>query len=181
MNELSLYILDIAQNSIAARAQNIEISINENRCNNFLIIEISDDGKGINKELLLNVTNPFYTTRTSRKVGLGLPLLREICELSNGSLEIQSIENVGTKIKAVMEYDHLDRLPIGNIVETIYALILNNQIDLVYQHIINNKIFIFKSKEIKDILDGVSITDYEVMKWIKEYIASGINCLEEEK
>lgn len=181
MNEISLFILDIVQNSFEAQAENVKISINEDRLNNKLIIEIIDDGCGIEEENLGKVVNPFYTTRTTRNVGLGLPLFKEMCENCNGSFEILSKKNKGTIVKGTMELNNIDRLPMGNIIETIFILIINDRnINIEYEHIVNEKNFYVNTKEIKEILKDVSIKQCDVMVWLKNYLIEGLQEIEEE-
>lgn len=183
MNELSLYILDIAQNSLKAKASKLQLNITEDIKNNILNITISDNGCGINKEILKKVTDPFYTTRTTRKVGLGLPLMKELCELCNGNFHIESVENKGTKVSCIFEYNNIDLPPLGDIEETIYTLFINDDnVEIDYNHIYINKQgeekkFNLNSEKIKEILDGVSMKDFDVMHWIKDNIKDSINTI----
>lgn len=182
MNELSLYILDIAQNSVKAKSKNITINIEENIKENFLKIEVIDDGCGMSKETLEKVESPFYTSRTTRKVGLGIPLFKEMCETCLGSFHIESEQNVGTKLVGTFEYNNIDRPPLGDMVETIYLLSINDEgIDIIYNHLYNKKQFTFNTKEIKAILDGVSLKEIDVMLWIKDYIKQGLQSIKEEE
>jgi anti-sigma regulatory factor (Ser/Thr protein kinase) len=181
MNELSLYILDIAYNSIAANCREIRILIHENKKDNFLKIRISDNGQGMNSENLKRSLQPFYTTRTTRNVGLGLPLFKELCELCGGQFSIESEKGKGTVVEGTMLYDSIDRPEIGNIVETICTLIINENLNIVYEHIFNEAKFIFDLNEITKILNGVSIKQYEVMTWVKEYIDENIKFLHKEE
>ncbi|XMB86870.1 ATP-binding protein [Mycoplasmatota bacterium WC44] len=175
MNELSLHILDIAQNSITANASVIEIEVNEDIVNNELYIKISDDGIGMSSDVLENVRNPFYTSRTTRKVGLGISLFELSCIQSNGDFQLESQVNVGTKLTAKYEYNNIDRAPLGNIVDTIYLLSINeSDVNIIYKHIYNQKQFVFNTNEIKEVLDGVSLKEYSIMKWMKEYLLNGI-------
>lgn len=175
MNELSLYILDIVQNSIKAEAQNIYLTLNEDEKNNLLTIEVIDDGKGMSQEILKKVMSPFYTTRTTRKVGLGLPLFKELCMLCEGDLKIESMENVGTKLFATFKLNHIDLPPLGDIIESLYILITNEQdANIYYKHIVNDKEFSFNTKEIKEALDGISIKEPFVYGWFKDMVKEGL-------
>ena len=175
MKELSLHILDIAQNSIHAQATLIRIEIIENTELNLLTIEISDNGVGMEGELLAKVTNPFVTTRTTRKVGLGISLYKAAAERCNGSFFIDSAIGKGTIIKSSFERNHIDRSPIGNMPETIITLIMAKEsIDYVYVHQINKKRFELDTRNIKEILNGLSISDFSVLEWLKEYILEGL-------
>ncbi|MGN1295779.1 MAG: ATP-binding protein [Bacilli bacterium] len=176
MNELSLYLLDITQNSIKAQAKVVQINIEENLNKNLLSIDIVDDGCGMSKEVVSKVSDPFYTTRTTRKVGLGIPLLKELCELCCGTFSIESEVNKGTTLKCTFVYDNIDLPPFGDLPETIYTLAINEEnVEIIYNHRYvdkegNVKEFCFNTIEIKQILDGVSLKEYDVMVWIKSYI-----------
>lgn len=178
MRELSLHIMDIAENSVTAGADLIEITIEENRKEDYLLIVVKDNGSGIDEEMLKNITDPFVTTRKTRRVGLGLSLLEAACERCDGYLKVESKKYYGTKISAFMKYNHIDRAPLGKVEETILSLLLYDKIDLIYRHIVNEKEFIFETKEIKKIV-GEEINTPEILQWIKEYITQNINALEE--
>ncbi|WP_058485508.1 ATP-binding protein [Defluviitalea phaphyphila] len=171
MKELSLHILDIVENSIRAKATEINIEINEDLKNNIFSFKIKDNGIGMDADFIKNVRSPFKTTRTTRKVGLGIPLLDSAAKRCNGKLEVKSHVGKGTEIIVFMEYNHIDRAPLGDIASTISNLILSNpQIEFTYVHKYNNKSFNIDTKEIKKILGEISISDLSVIKWIKEYI-----------
>ncbi|HOQ16109.1 MAG TPA: ATP-binding protein [Defluviitaleaceae bacterium] len=171
MKELSLHILDITENSIRAKATEIYIEVEEDLNNNLFSFVIKDNGKGMDEEFLKAVKDPFTTSRTTRKVGLGIPLLEAACKRCNGGLEIISVVNQGTQIKAWMDYNHIDRAPLGDMVSTISNLIISNpDIDFVYCHKYNEKSFKIDTREIKNILDGVPINDLSVINWLKNYI-----------
>lgn len=175
MNELSLHILDICQNSIKANSTLIEIIINEDTSNNLFEIIIKDNGCGMNEKTLSEVADPFFTTRTTRKIGLGVSLFKMAAEMSEGSFKIQSTVGQGTNIKAVFKHNHIDRAPLGIIEETIIILVLNEaDIDIFYEHNINNQKFIFDTREVRKVLDGIPFTNYDVITWIKNNIKEGI-------
>ena len=133
MEDLSLHILDVVENSIEANASKIEIKIIEEKNKDLLVIEIKDNGRGMNKETINKVLDPFYTTRTTRKVGMGLSLLAQAAKVSNGNFEINSKVGEGTKVKATFQYSHIDRKPIGNMDDTIVTLITSHpEINFVY-------------------------------------------------
>ncbi len=176
MKELALHLLDITQNSVRAEATEISIIVNENVKDNQLIIIIQDDGKGMPEELVQTIKNPFVTSRTLRKVGLGIPLLNQLCEECAGSLEVESILGKGTKVTAIMQYNHIDRLPIGDMPSTLTTLILAKpEIEYYYKHIYNEKDFIFDTKEIKKLLEGAPISDLEIIHWIGNYLKENID------
>ena len=175
MNELSLYILDLTENSIHANSTLVKLTINENHDLDLLNVLIEDDGKGMDSETLARVTDPFFTTRTTRKVGLGIPLFKELCELCEGSFDIKSTVGVGTKIDAKFKLSSIDLPPIGNIVDTVYALACNEyNVDIEFSYIYDNKEFKFNTKDIKEILDGVPLNEPMVMNWLKDYVTSGL-------
>ncbi len=182
MNELSLHILDICENSISANASLIEITIEENTKNNTYTITITDDGHGMNKKTLSQVSDPFFTTRTTRKVGLGISLFKLACELTGGTFQIDSIEHEGTLIKAEFVRDHVDRAPLGDIEDTLTVLLMNESgIDIRYVHIVDNQRYYFDSREVKQVLDDVPITDYNVILWIKNTIKEGLLSIQKEE
>ncbi|NLK21497.1 MAG: sensor histidine kinase [Epulopiscium sp.] len=175
MKELSLHILDIVENSIRAEATSINVKIEEDIHNNRFIFLVEDNGKGMDEEFVKVVKNPFKTTRTTRKVGLGISLLEEACKRCNGNLEIISSKGGGTKIRAVMMYNHIDRAPLGDITSTITNLIMSNpDVEFVYEHKYNDELFLIDTKEIKNILDGVPISDISIILWLKDYINQGL-------
>lgn len=171
MKELSLNILDIAQNSVTANSTVIEIEIKENTLKNELFIGIYDDGKGMDEEKLKSVTDPFFTTRTTRKIGLGVPLFKMAAEMTGGKFEIQSSVGVGTKVMAHFDMSHLDFVPLGDICSSVVLLIsMNLHIDFIYRFIKDETEFVLDTREIKQMLEGVPLDNPEVMRWMKEYI-----------
>lgn len=181
MKELSLHILDLAENSIKAKSTIIRITINENLIKDLLSIVIEDNGLGMDEDFLKVVVDPFTTTRTTRNVGLGLPLIKAAAERCEGSFRIDSTKGNGTKVTATFKHSHIDRAPIGDMGQTIVALINHNEaIEYIYTHNVNcRQSFIFDTREIKKLLDGVSIKKSEILLWIIEYINDGINNLYE--
>lgn len=176
MKELSLNILDIAQNSVKAKASLIEIIIDENIVDNILTIVISDDGCGMSKEFLSRVRDPFTTTRTTRKVGMGIPLFELAANQAGGTLDISSEVGMGTCVTATFLYDSIDRAPIGDITGTIITLVSGSpEIEFRYIHRINGAEFEFDTKKIKEILGDVPIDSAEVLSWIMDYITEGLN------
>jgi anti-sigma regulatory factor (Ser/Thr protein kinase) len=178
VEDLSLHILDIAENSITAEASRIEIKVSEDTGANLLTVEITDNGKGMDKELLDNACDPFYTTRTTRHVGLGIPFLAQSARESNGDISVTSEKGKGTSIKASFQYDHIDRRPLGDIGETMIILIMSNpDIDFIFQHVRNGKEYMLNTAEIKEELEGVPINTPEVIKIIKDDISTWLNSI----
>ena len=175
MKELSLHILDIARNSIRANAKTINIYINEDTIENILEIRIEDNGKGMNAEMLSEVTNPFFTTRNTRSVGMGISLFKAACERCEGTFEIISEQDRGTCVHAVFRYNHIDRAPMGSIPDTITAILSSQEdFDMEYVHCFNGKEIRKSNTEIKKILDGADIRDMSIITWIKEYIKENL-------
>ncbi len=176
MRELSLNVMDICQNSVTANSSLIEIFISENMDEETLVIEINDNGKGMSEEQLLNVMNPFFTTRTTRKVGMGIPLFKMAAELTGGSLTMQSKLSVGTKLKATFITSHIDMTPIGDMNSTVLPLVTGNtDIDFLYiRKLIKNgeeKSFTLNTKEMKEILgEGVSLNLPDVVIFIRDFL-----------
>lgn len=171
MKELSLNVLDIAENSVKAKATLTKITILEK--DNTLILTIEDDGTGMPKEIVESVTNPFYTTRTTRKVGLGLPLLKMAAEQTGGNLKIESWqgENHGTIVETLFYKDHIDCAPLGDIISTIVTLIQGHpETDFLFKHIKDEKEVKLDTRELRQILGDVPLNEYEVIKWISEYL-----------
>lgn len=169
MQELSLNILDIAENSVKAGALLISILL-EYIDSKTLILSIEDNGIGMNQESVNKVIDPFYTSRTTRKIGLGIPFLKMAAEMTGGGFSIESTLNVGTSVKATFLIDSIDMIPIGNIGETLSALIsTNTEIDFIYTIRCNAKEFILDTRELKEIMGGVSLSNAEVTVFIREY------------
>ncbi len=135
MEDLSLHVLDIAENAVRAEAKRIEIVVDEDLDNNMLAVEIVDDGRGMDGETLKRAMDPFFTTKKAKRVGLGLSLLAQAASQSGGRMEVGSQPGRGTKIRATFEYDHPDRKPLGDMTQTLTTLIVGNpDVDVVYEH-----------------------------------------------
>ena len=171
MRELSLNILDIAQNSIAAGASLTEIVVAENTNEKTLLIGIYDNGKGMTEEQVRNVQDPFFTTRTTRKVGMGIPLFKMAAEQTGGSFSITSEVGVGTRVEARFKTDSIDFTPLGDMSSTITTIVcMNEDKDFIYIRSVDDEEFRFSSAEIKTILDGVPLSEPSVMSWVEGYI-----------
>ena len=180
MRELSLNVLDIAQNSISAKASLIEILLEQNTETNELHIGIYDNGKGMTKEQLQAVRDPFFTTRTTRKVGMGIPLFKMAAEMTGGSFEIESEVGVGTKTKAVFKTDHLDFTPLGDMCSSVVLLItMNTHMDFLYRYKIDKREFTLDTRQLKEILGDVPLNEPSIANWIKDYINQNTNQLTE--
>jgi len=176
MRELSLNILDIAQNSISAGASLTEIVVNENTKDKTLLIGIYDNGCGMTEEQVKSVIDPFFTTRTTRKVGMGIPLFKMSCEQTGGKFTIESEKGVGTKINALYKTDSIDFTPLGDIASTIVTIVsMNADKEFLYRRVLDDREAIFSTVEIKKILDGVPLSESSVMNWIEEYLNEQYN------
>lgn len=166
-----MHILDLAQNSIVAGATLIEIEVLADTKNNWLTISIRDNGKGMSPEFLAKVQDPFTTTRTTRRVGLGIPMFAEAAQMCDGELAVQSELGKGTSLEATFRLSHIDRAPIGDMASTLVALIAANpDIDIRYRQQIDASEFILDTREIKTQLDGVPINENAVLKWLGDYL-----------
>jgi hypothetical protein len=175
MRDISLHLMDIMQNSISAKAGKITVILALNESLDELEVAIIDNGMGMDEEFLKNVTDPFVTTRTTRKVGLGIPLLKASAQRAGGELAISSEKNKGTEIKAFFKVKHIDRIPLGDIAETMVSTIISDPgigIELIMSD--SKESFTFNSYEVKEKLGDVPITNYEVITWMKEYIDEGL-------
>jgi len=178
MRELSLHILDIIQNSITASARDIELTIIEDVKSDLFLIKVFDNGRGIRGDRLRQVTDPFVTSRTTRRVGLGLSLFQEAARRCGGNLEIESTTGQGTRVTAYFKYTHIDRAPLGDIQGTLISLMaLNPEIHYRYHHIYNENEFILDTEDIKKILGDIDINQIEVLSWIREFLDEGLENL----
>ena len=149
MEDLSLHILDVAENSISSEAKRIEIRINEDPDNDVLTIEIKDDGKGMDEPTRQKALDPFFTTRTTRRVGLGLPMLAQAAREAGGKIDLDSNPGHGTTVKATFGYSHPDCKPMGDIQQTILTLVMGHpDIDFLYEHAKNGSLYRFDTREL---------------------------------
>ena len=151
MEDLSLHILDIAENAVAAGARRVDIRITEDVEGNWLTIEVADDGKGMSEEALKKAADPFYSTKHGKKVGLGLSLLSQAANEAEGSMEVSSAAGRGTRVKATFRADHIDCKPLGDMAETLSVLIAGNpHVRFTYEHSKENKRFFLDTDEIQN-------------------------------
>jgi len=175
MEDLSLHILDIAENSVAAGARRVTVSIEEDKENDRLTLEIGDDGRGMDEETLKMVTDPFFTTKTVRRIGLGLPLLKQSAEECEGSFSLTSEKGKGTTITAVFRLSHIDRKPLGDIGATLVVLIAGNpsiEFSLAYRK--DGYAYRFDTAEIRQDLGEVPIHDPAVLNLIRKDVDDGV-------
>lgn len=176
MTEISLNILDVAQNSVRAEASLIEISVCGDTKKDLLTVTIKDDGCGMSEEQVKNVTDPFFTTRTTRKIGLGIPFFKQSAEMTGGSFEIKSELDKGTETKAVYVLSSIDRMPVGDMSQTIHSLVtLNTHIDFVYLYEVDDKGFTLDTREFKEILGSSDLDNPEVSGFIMDFLRENHN------
>lgn len=173
MRELSLHILDALENSLSAGSTLVELTIEEDLEADRLTITIQDDGRGMSEEQLARIFDPFYTTRTTRHVGLGIPLFKAAAERCNGNLTITSQAGKGTTLQASFQHSHIDRAPLGDIKGTLMATLLNGTCDLHYIHQVDGKTFELSTEQIKAELDGIPLSHPQVRNWLQDFIAQG--------
>jgi len=178
MHELSLHILDLVENSTGAGADRVTVMVEENTIRDELRIQIKDNGHGMTDAMLDKVRDPFVTTRTTRKVGLGIPLMDMTTRMCDGTLRIESALGVGTTVDAVWRLSHLDRPPIGNMAATLKTiLVMNPGIHFLYRHIVGENIFSLDSAEIRKALGDLPLTQPEVLDWIDGYLEENLSIL----
>lgn len=174
MKTISDHVLDIVRNSVRAKATLIEIIVGEDKKNDFYTLYIKDNGCGIKREDLEKAADPFFTSRKTRKVGLGLALLKQNAENANGTFEILSEPGEGTVVKAVFQWSHLDRPPLGDIWDTLYLTMLHSPVRLIYRHKTGKGTFKLDSAEVKEMLGGVPLQQKEMREAIIEWIQNNL-------
>jgi hypothetical protein len=181
LDEISLHVLDIIENSIAANSTLIKVEIDINKRDDIIKIRVEDNGKGIDKELMEMIQSPFYTSKKERKkkVGLGIPLFKMSANNCNGYFRINSEKGKGTSIEVSFQYSHIDRQPIGKLYDLVLTTITTTEnADFIYRINNNGKEFIINTKEIKQELGNVPINHPEVINFLKEYVKQGFEEIE---
>jgi anti-sigma regulatory factor (Ser/Thr protein kinase) len=174
VRELSLHVLDILQNAVEAGASRVSLEISEDAAADRLTITVKDNGRGMDAATLAKAANPFYTSRTTRHVGLGLPLWSAAAERAGGQMTIQSQPGMGTTVTASFRLGHPDRQPLGDITGTLLAFVLAERpVDLHYVHRSATSGFAFDTAEIRATLEDMPITHPAVRQWLAEYLAEG--------
>ena len=171
MRELSLNIMDIAQNSVRAEATQITIRCAEDTKAKTLTLEVEDNGKGMTEEQIACVTDPFFTTRTTRKVGLGVPLFKMAAEQTGGNFRIASTVGEGTLTAAVFCTDSVDMTPLGDINATVSLLINSNpDMDIVFERRVDERSFLLDTKQMRELLGEVPLNNPDVTLWIQSFL-----------
>ncbi len=180
MREIALHLLDIAENSVAAESKNISVHVHEDLFHDRLTACVIDDGRGMDAATAQQVQDPFYTTRTTRRVGLGIPLLKLAAEMADGSFSLQSEVGRGTWAEAEFRHSHIDRMPLGDLSSTFLTLLISHpQIDWIFLYRVTDKNnrsqdFLFESGELKSELGDISLTEPEVLTFLRGLFEQGI-------
>ena len=183
MREIALHLLDIAENSAAAESHNIRMEVHEDLQRDLLIACVTDDGRGMDADTARSVQDPFYTTRTTRNVGLGIPLLKLAAEQAEGRFSLKSEPGVGTRVEAVFRHGHIDRMPLGDLSATfLTALISHPKVHWMFAYRVteldgNNRDFTFDDAEFKSELGNLSLTEPEVLTFVRGMIEEGVEGL----
>jgi hypothetical protein len=179
MRELSLHLLDIAENSVAAGAQDVCITVRLNQHSDRLYLAVQDNGKGMDAATVASVTDPFVTSRTTRKVGLGLPLLKEAAEMCNGYLKISSEVGKGTLVEIEFQESHIDRMPLGDLASTLITLLISSpEIHWTFRFTADEQEFFFDDADLKNELQGISLSEPAILAYIRETIREGLSALQ---
>jgi anti-sigma regulatory factor (Ser/Thr protein kinase) len=179
MKEIVLHLLDLAENSVSAGARTIQIDVHEDLDTDRLTVSLADDGRGMDPETVKKVTDPFYTGRTTRNVGLGIPLLKEAAEACNGEMTVQSQVGVGTQIEVTFQHSHIDRMPLGDLAETFRELtVAHPEIHWVDRYTARKdgveRTFEFDDQPVKEILTDVPLTHPDVLAYLHEILGQGL-------
>ena len=170
-----MHILDIAENSIAAGAARVRITLLEQTDADRLRLEVADDGRGMDEEIKRGAASPFTTTRTTRKVGLGLPFLQQSASNAGGSLSIDSARGEGTTVTAEFQLSHVDRIPLGNLERTLMTLIAGNpDVDFLFDYSRDSRNFCLDTGELRERLEGIPINHPEILRRLREEISSAL-------
>lgn len=183
MREIALHLLDIAENSAAAQSGTIRIEVHEDLQQDLLTACVADDGRGMDAETARKVQDPFYTTRTTRSVGLGIPLLKLAAEQAEGSFDLQSRPGAGTRVQVVFRHGHIDRMPLGDLASTfLTALVSHPQINWTFAYRFTDRDgqcrdFIFENEELRSELGDLALTEPDVLTFVRGAIEEGIAAL----
>jgi len=175
LNELALHLLDIAENSVTAQAGTIQLVVEEDTRNDRLKLAVIDDGVGMPQEKVAKLADPFITSRTTRKVGLGIPLLKAAAEACNGWLDVQSTPGKGTSITAEFQRSHIDRMPLGDITGTVLSLVVGwPDVHWVFCYRLDDREFVFDDQPIKAELVDIPLCEPEVLSFLRQTIEEGV-------
>lgn len=176
MRELALHVLDVLENSLEARAAEIELLVDEDLAADRLLIRVRDNGRGMDAAMARRALDPFFTTRTTRHVGLGLPLLAAAAGRCAGRLALESAPGLGTTVTATFQHSHLDRAPLGDMTGTLLAFLMSDRagsLRFIYTHRVNERAFGLDTNDIRAELGDVPLAHPLVRDWLADYIAEG--------
>ncbi len=180
MNDLAMHILDILQNSLSAGASLVKLTIIEDISTDRLVIIIEDNGRGMTQEQVSKLSDPFFTSRTTRKVGLGIPLFKQSAEQSGGGIIIQSEPGKGTIVTASFQYSNIDRPPLGDVANAFMLTVSSNpDVDFVLKYEVNGNEYVFDTVEVKEVLDGMPLNDASLIRTLTEMIDENIKDLKQ--
>ena len=175
MREIALHLLDIAENSVAAHATRVEILVDEDLRNDRLKTVVHDNGKGMDEAMLAHVADPFVTSRTTRNVGLGIPLFKAAAEACNGYFTISSKLGEGTRLEAEFQHSHIDRMPLGDLSGTMLHLVIGHpNVHWLFQYQVDDNAFTFDDGPIKAELEGIPLTEPKVLTFLREMLEEGV-------
>jgi hypothetical protein len=174
MKEIALHLLDLVENSVAAGAQTVAIDICEDLAADRLDVSVRDDGRGMDAETARRVVDPFFTSRTTRKVGLGIPLLKGAAEMCGGGLQVQSTPGAGTLVSVWFQHSHIDRMPLGNLPGTFLALsVAHPQVHWLFSYRRGEHFFEYDDAPIKEALEGLPLSHPQALKYLRELFEEG--------
>jgi hypothetical protein len=180
MRELALHLLDIAENSVAADARTVRIVVEEDPKKDRLRMSVEDDGKGMDEDLVARVTDPFVTSRHTRKVGLGIPLLKAAAEGCNGYLRVNSAPGRGTRLEAEFQRSHIDRMPLGDLAGTLLELLVAwPKVHWIFRYKLNGSEFSFDDEPIKKELGDVSLTEPGILAYLRTTLQTGVDDIQD--
>jgi len=179
MREIALHLLDLAENSVSAGSKTIEIAVCEDLCADRLIASIKDDGRGMDEETVKKVVDPFYTSRTTRRVGLGIPLLKGAAEECDGGLTISSTPGKGTLVQVDFRHSHIDRMPLGDLPKTFLGLTVGHPtVHWIFRYtargLVAEDTFEFDDQPVKETLQDVPLSHPDVLAYLRETLKAGI-------
>ena len=178
MKELAMHVYDLMENSTAANSTEVKLTIRDSLKDNIYAFTIEDNGKGMSPEFLAKVTDPYTTSRTTRKVGLGLPLIKMNTENCGGGMKLQSEPGKGTRLDFWFQHNHWDRPPMGDLAGTIVMLCAAHEdIHIIYRHITDEDEYVFDTDEIHEALDGMPMNDVKVMNWLKDMVQENLEAI----
>ncbi|MGB9886511.1 MAG: ATP-binding protein [Moorellales bacterium] len=178
MQELALHILDLFRNAVEAGARKVYIAVREDTVSGRLEIEVRDDGRGMTPEQARAARDPFYTTRATRRVGLGLALLEAAARQAGGDMKIESVPGKGTRVVASFRHGHLDRAPLGDLAVTLQVVVSEPEVEVEYEHGRDGRIFRFSTRELDNSLGPQARQHPAVLAWVRRYVAEGERLLQ---